>query len=191
MHDQILAEFENWTPAEPMPVTSLASGPVRELNQLLQEQPSIRLNFTGIDIDMEANTHAASHVKKSGAAGNGQFLHDNILNMARGRGKTVLPSQQLIYSAGFMDYLTDSEFALLLNWIYGRLLPGGRLVLSQTHPANPDRAYLDHIVEWGLHYRDEAHLRELMGDSKFADQPVEIQFEQAGVQLMLACLKPV
>jgi extracellular factor (EF) 3-hydroxypalmitic acid methyl ester biosynthesis protein len=64
----------------------------------------------------------------------------------------------LVYCAGLYDYLTDRVCKLLTRLFYSLLTPGGLVVITNVHPANPVRHYMDFLVEWHLEYRDTAQL---------------------------------
>ncbi|MEO8177253.1 MAG: class I SAM-dependent methyltransferase [Deltaproteobacteria bacterium] len=67
----------------------------------------------------------------------------------------------LVYCTGLFDYLGDDVCSALLRICQSWLRPGGLLLASNVHPANPQRHCMEHLVEWRLIYRDEAQLRAL------------------------------
>ena len=173
----------------PLRLTSLASGPARELFDVLtNEAPDLRA--VCVDIDTEALAFAASVARELGVDDRITFAQDNILRLIRGRGKTALPPQHFIYSLGLIDYLDDRVLAPLLDWIHDALEPGGLAVIGNFGPGSPDKAYLDHILEWRLIYRDAERLRELFAQSRFANAPVDVIPDEAhGIQLFAFCRK--
>ena len=67
----------------------------------------------------------------------------------------------MIYSVGLTDYLNDEYVVDLINWAYNNLLPGGTIVIGNVVPSNPNKAYMDHILEWVLIHRTAEELRNL------------------------------
>ena len=67
--------------------------------------------------------------------------------------------------------------------------PGGKVILGNFDPRCPDRAFLDHLLEWRLIYRSPDDMRRLFACSKFGDRPVDIRFEQEGINLFASCCK--
>jgi len=75
----------------------------------------------------------------------------------------------------------------LLDWAYDRLLPGGTLIIGKGMPSNPNRASMDHILEWVLIHRSAEQLRRLFARSRFGTTPVSLRTEPAGVDLFIFC----
>ena len=78
---------------------------------------------------------------------------------------------------------------MLINWIYDRLRPGGRVLLGNFHPRNPTRGLMDHVLEWRLTHRDEAAMSRLLQGSKFGRPCTRVMFEDDGVDLFAECRK--
>jgi hypothetical protein len=63
-------------------------------------------------------------------------------------------------------------------------------VLGSFDRSDPDKAFLDHIVEWQLVRRSAEQLRHLFAESRFGDRPVEVKSNQSAIQLYAFCRKP-
>ena len=73
----------------------------------------------------------------------------------------TLSNLDLIYSAGLYDYLPDRVAVLLTKRLFGRLRPGGRMLLGNV-VETPDCTWMmDYVVGWSLIYRDVATMRKL------------------------------
>ncbi len=116
-------------------------------------------------------------------------MQENLILLATGRRKTSLPPQNLIYSIGLIDYFQDKLVIHLLNWIYDTLAPGGKAILGNFDPRCPNRVFMDYVLEWRLIYRTPDDMRRLFAESKFGDRPVDIGYEQEGVNLFASCRK--
>jgi hypothetical protein len=92
---------------------------------------------------------------------------------------------------GLTDYLQDAFVVDLINWSYDHLSPGGTLIIGNVVPSNPDKAYMDHILEWELIHRTPEELCALFARSKFGPAPVTLREEPAGVDLFAFCRKPL
>lgn len=68
----------------------------------------------------------------------------------------------LIYCAGLYEVLNDQDAHDLTRNLFARLLPGGRLLLSNFLPGIPDIAYLEGLLDWEPHYRSDAELIDLL-----------------------------
>jgi extracellular factor (EF) 3-hydroxypalmitic acid methyl ester biosynthesis protein len=167
----------------PLCVASLASGPARELFDVLASPDAPDVRALCIDIDSEALRFASETAAALGVADRMTFAQDNLIKMAFGTGRTEVAPQHLIYSVGLIDYLEDELVLALLDWIHRHLAPGGTTVIGNFDPRNPDRAFMTHLLEWPLIYRTADHLRGLFGRSRFAGAKVDVRHEAAGVQL--------
>jgi extracellular factor (EF) 3-hydroxypalmitic acid methyl ester biosynthesis protein len=87
-------------------------------------------------------------------------IHE-LLREARKRDQAEQPRYDLVYCAGLYDYLTDRVCTLLTRLFYGLVAPGGLVVATNVHPANPVRYYMDFLVEWHLEYRDTEQMLSL------------------------------
>jgi extracellular factor (EF) 3-hydroxypalmitic acid methyl ester biosynthesis protein len=176
------------TVSRPLRLTSLASGPARELFDLLEVEPP-RFRALCVDIDPLALEHAATTASERGAADRFVFVRENVLRMIHGRGETAVEPQDLIYSLGLIDYFDDQLVIALLDWIHDHLEPGGLSVLGNFDTSTPNRAFLDHVLDWKVIYRNAGDLERLYERSKFAGR-VAIEHEQTGVQLFAIATRP-
>ena len=71
----------------------------------------------------------------------------------------------------------------LFDWIHGVLVPGGRVIFGNFHPANPTRAVMDHLLDWKLIHRDEPAMHRLAMRSKFGRAWSGIQLEAQRINL--------
>jgi extracellular factor (EF) 3-hydroxypalmitic acid methyl ester biosynthesis protein len=189
MANAIRTAAAEWRGSPPMPVTSLAAGPARELFDVLAPSDAPDVLATCVDIDNEALAYASDKAHTLGLSHRFTFAQDNIVRLCRGRGHTELGPQALIYSIGLTDYLHDGFVVDLMNWAYDRLLSGGTLIIGNVVPSNPDKAYMDHILEWPLIHRSAEELRDLFRQSRFGTGPVRLELEPAGVDLFGFCRK--
>lgn len=170
-------------------VTSLACGPAQELRDVFEARPDIKANFTAIDIDGEALDCVHSWSKKSGLTGQVSTIQGNIIYFATGRKSIEIPNQNLVYSIGLIDYFNDKFVIAMLNWIYDILEPGGRVLLGNFHPKNPNKAFMDYVLEWKLIHRDEDDMNRLFLASKFGKPCDRILFEEEGINLFAEGVK--
>jgi len=179
----------DWRGSARMPVTSLAASPARELFDVVTGPDRVSLFATCIDVDSQALAHTSAIANQLGVADQFVFAKDNVVRLARGRGQTVLDPQALIYSLGLTAYLDDEAVVQLIDWAFDHLLPGGTLILGSVLPSNPDKVYMDHILEWRLIHRSADHLRDLFDRSRFRSTRVLLRAEPAGVDLFATCRK--
>jgi extracellular factor (EF) 3-hydroxypalmitic acid methyl ester biosynthesis protein len=165
-------------------VTSLACGPAAEafdaFNALTEKEV---LTFTGIDIDVQALDALRLQADETGLERQVAALRGNLVHLATGRQQFDQPPQDLVYSIGLIDYFNDEFVIHLLNWVHDRLAPGGRIILGNFHPRNPDREFMDRVLDWKLIHRTEDDMRRLFAESKFARPCSRIMFEAEQINL--------
>lgn len=177
-------------PGRQVNVTSLACGPAREIFDAFERlNDSSVLNVTGVDIDQEALELLRVRCIEYELSDRVTGVHGNIIYMATGRQDLALPPQDLVYSIGLIDYFNDEFVVKLMDWIYDLLRPGGRVILGNFHPRNPDKAAMDYVLDWRLIHRDEAKMDELYQRSQFGRGSTQIKFEEEGINLFAECVK--
>ena len=107
-------------------VTSLACGPHEEVFDVFQQLDDRRRLYASlVDIDLQALAYVADRRNNAGLQNRINLINANLVYLALGRQKLELNDQDLIYSIGLIDYFNDKFVVKLLNWIHGRLRPGG------------------------------------------------------------------
>jgi extracellular factor (EF) 3-hydroxypalmitic acid methyl ester biosynthesis protein len=117
------------------------------------------------------------------------LINANLVYLALGRQKLELNDQDLIYSIGLIDCFNDKFVVKLLNWIHGRLRPGGTVILGTFHPNNYSKEMMDYVLEWRLIHRSEEDMHRLFTCSAFGRLCTRIQFEGEGISLVSECVK--
>jgi SAM-dependent methyltransferase len=77
-------------------------------------------------------------------------------------GRQDLSHFDLIYSPGLYEVLDDHDARDLTRNLFARLLPGGRLLMGNFLPGVPNIAYLEGLLDWRPHYRNDAALLDLL-----------------------------
>lgn len=184
-----VADKQRGAGAGPTLITSLASGPAREIFDVLNTSNPRDITATCVDIDSEALAFAAGLAEHHGVGSRITFVQDNVIHLAQGRGKTVLAPQHLIYSVGLIDYLKDEYVVAILTWMHNQLLPGGTAILGNFDASNPGRPFMDHVLQWKLIHRTAEELQSLFARSAFGESPVSVRVEAEGVNLFAFCTR--
>ena len=74
----------------------------------------------------------------------------------------LLTGIDLITVHGSYEHLSDAGAAASTAQLFGRLAPGGRLLIAHVGPDGSDRAYLEACMNWWMTCRDENALDRLM-----------------------------
>ena len=149
-------------------VLSLGSGSAREMFDMFAEVPEpTKVRGTCLDIDIEALNFGSHLSQERGLADHLLWAKENVIHLSKGRGQTRLSMHDFVYSMGLFDYLSDDVAVALLDWVYAHLEPKGQAVIGNFDPSCPDRAFMDHILDWRLYYRTPDELLRLFDRSAF------------------------
>lgn len=171
-------------------IASLACGPARELFDVLEHADfADAVEATCVDMDAEALADVAARRRDHHPDAELKLVRENLLSVAFGRRKLPAEPLDLAYSIGLIDYFEDRVVVKLLDAIYDHLAPGGRVILGNFHPDNPDRGIMECFLEWNLIHRSEEDMRALYAQSKFGADSVEIVFEEERVNLFAIATK--
>lgn len=183
LSSEILAEIRAH-PGEETLVTTLASGPAAEVLDAFSrlEDPS-RLKAHLVDIDLQALSFVADRLAERGWRKRAEVLNSNLIYLATGRSRLEIPPQHFVYSVGLIDYFDDRFVVKLLDYVYDLLRPGGRVILGNFHPRNPERAFMDYVLDWPLILRDEEDMNRLFQASRFGEPCSRILFEEQQINL--------
>ena len=151
----------------PARILSLGSGPAREIETFLSG-PNARVGhaeFTLVDQETQALGYAYDrtypHLLKLGGLSRLQCLNISFTDILRPNGglQNVAP-QDLIYSVGLLDYLSDRRARLLVQRLYDNLAPGGLLIIGNMNETALSNLWpMEFIADWTLQYRGDAEMR--------------------------------
>jgi len=175
----------------PVRVMCLASGPASEVFDAFSDlSEKSKLKVTLLDIDLQALAFVDELRGKSKLTQQIDLINENLIALFLGRGRVQVPSHDLIYSIGLIDYLNDKLVGKLLQFAFEHLNPGGRVILGNFHPYNPAKEFMDHVLEWNLIHRTEEDMHRLFLASPFRSRCTKITFEESGIDLFAECVRP-
>ena len=150
----------------PTRILTLGCGSAREIETWFGRSRSTaaRVEFTLIDQEQRALDYAyrASYpyVLRSDDRCRLDCLHISFTDVLRGTGgMELLPPQDLIYSVGLLDYLTDRRAASLVRRLYELVIPGGLLIIGNMNETPLSNLWpMEFITDWSLYYRTDAQM---------------------------------
>ncbi|HEY4986607.1 MAG TPA: PilZ domain-containing protein [Bradyrhizobium sp.] len=159
-----IADIVNACADRPARITSLGSGPAREIEAYLSTHASSghRVQFSLIDQEQAAleyaHTKTYPYVLNADGRIGVQGLNISFTDILRGTtGLVGLPPQDLVYSVGLLDYLTDHRCKALVKRLYDLLMPGGLLIIGNMNDCPLSNYWpMEYITDWSLQYRDDA-----------------------------------
>ena len=152
-----------------MNITNLGCGSAYEVSDYLKIKDLPRpVNFTLIDQDHDALSYAYEHahpeVVRHGGKARVQCLQASFAQLLKaGPLFNSLPPQDMIYSLGLYDYLSQRRAKALTHDLYDQLAPGGHMVLANVKVGRETCMWpLEFITDWSLVYRTEAEMWDMV-----------------------------
>ncbi|HEY4940374.1 MAG TPA: hypothetical protein VII56_03020 [Rhizomicrobium sp.] len=150
----------------PARIASLGSGPAREVQAYLSSHSTSghRVEFSLIDQEEVALLYAHEttypYVLNSDGRIKVQGLNLSFTDILRGtEGLAGLPPQDLVYSVGLLDYLTDHRAKALVKRLFDLLMPGGLLIIGNMNECPLSNYWpMEYIADWTLQYRNDADM---------------------------------
>ncbi|MGH6889571.1 MAG: PilZ domain-containing protein [Rhizomicrobium sp.] len=147
-------------------VLSLGCGSAREVETWFARSRSApsRVEFTLIDQEQLALDCAYRssypYIVRSDDRYRLNCLHVSFTDVLRGTGgMDALPPQELIYSVGLIDYLTDRRAASLVRRLYDLVAPGGLLIIGNMNETPLSNLWpMEFISDWSLYYRTDQQM---------------------------------
>lgn len=179
----------------PCRVMSLGCGPAREVQDYLQA-PALPcpVVFTLVDQDERALTQAyESSYPRILHHGNGSQLHclqTSFVELLRAdRTFAALPPQDLIYSVGLFDYLSQARCGALAASLYAMLAPGGSLVIANVADVEDSGFWAsEFICDWTMVFRSREDMTEL--GHAIPGARVSLDCDETGQVLILTLTRP-
>jgi len=172
-------------------IMDLASGPCRDINEMLEEIPPTQRNLS---IDCYDQDEKAIEYAKNLLGKNLKFVSFYKENAVRIAFRKVIPSQQydLIFSLGLFDYLDERLAQRLIGALKGLLKPNGVLFVANFGEKyqNPSFYFLEWVGEWQLIYRSEEEFRNIFLAAGFDKENLRTEFEQQGIIQYVIAQKP-
>ena len=152
--------------ARPARIMSLGCGPAREVELFLKGVCNTdgHAEFTLIDQEEDALRYASEktypQLLRLADRYSLQCLNMSFTDILRGTsGLHTLPPQDLIYSVGLLDYLTDRRAMGLTHRLYDQLAPGGLLIIGNMNEVPLSNLWpMEFLTDWTLEYRDETQM---------------------------------
>jgi extracellular factor (EF) 3-hydroxypalmitic acid methyl ester biosynthesis protein len=161
----------------PHRLLNVASGPARDLVELFEEYPMQTLTVDSIEHDSRAIEYAQELCKKHVASIS--FERANVFKY------DTENKYDLIWSAGLFDYFQDEDFVTVLRKLISWTTEKSEVIIGNFTPANPSRNFMEILLDWHLHHRDEDHLIGLAVDAGCRREQLYVGKEEAGVNLFL------
>jgi len=140
-------------------VASVGCGSAIELN-LMSASFGNQTSVTLFDQDKDALHLAESRL--TGGFAEIKAIPGNILKNIF---SIEMKAYDCIYSSGLFDYFEMKSAQKLIEKLWGALKSGGTLCVTNAHPDNPTRLWMEYVGEWNLVYKNLYEMVSLIEDT--------------------------
>ncbi|NNC87519.1 MAG: class I SAM-dependent methyltransferase [Akkermansiaceae bacterium] len=178
-------------------VLNLGCGPAHEVQRFLEtEEVSDMCDFTLLDFNEETIEYTNKRLTQARTQ-NGRVTPINVIQRSvhqllrqASTGDVDLPweSFDIVYCAGLFDYLSQRVCKRLTELFYRLLVPGGFMTVTNVSASNPNKSWMEYILEWNLIYRDDPGMLDLTPGGVDHGES-ELRRDETGVNLFLEIRK--
>lgn len=168
----------------PLRIMNLASGPCRDLQEMLSVNGTQcnNVTFDCYDQDEKALVFAKNLLADQS---NVNFIKENALRIAFRKNITSLIKNKydLIYSAGLFDYFNEKVASRTIHGLRNLLTENGILLIANVREkySNPSVHFMEWVGDWNLVYRDDDAFRNIFIDAGFKKSELKLEYEQQGI----------
>lgn len=182
--------------ADVVRIASLGAGPAQEVVAYLKlDALPAKVDFTLIDQDHAALSQAYERTYPDVVRFAGQVsvhcLEASFIQLMKaGQLFRKMPPQDLIYSVGLTDYLSDRRARALIGALYDQLAPGGRLLVANLSDSPKGTLWpAEFVSDWTLVYRTEDEFRAL-ADGVTSAAKIDMSKDSTGNVYLMSIGKP-
>jgi extracellular factor (EF) 3-hydroxypalmitic acid methyl ester biosynthesis protein len=164
---------------------NLACGSSREILELAKELKSTDSRVICVDHDGDALDFSLNRLSYAGLSNRVVMRKYNVIRMVdHDRNVKEFGPQDVIYSMGLYDYLTDNVLIRLFSSQYKMLLPSGKAILTFKDSRRYRTQDYHWYIEWDAFYQRTAEeSRDLVRKAGIPDSAVETLRDPSGVIL--------
>jgi len=168
---QFILDFAKKNRNRDIRIMNLASGPAREIKELLDNDTDkifSKVTFDCYDLDINALNYAKELIHNSGKV---NFIQKNAIRLALKKDikQEISTGYNMIYSTGLFDYLDDRVAIRLLGNLRRLLKKDGLIIIANfgNKYCNSSAGLMEWATEWYLIYRTEAEFRKIFLNAGF------------------------
>jgi len=181
---RLMLDFIKGKQGQSLRIMDLASGPCRDVKELLSLESELCKNVTFDCYDSDEN--ALEFAKKLLAEEcKVNFIKQNAARLAFRKDINALVGEKydFIYSTGLFDYFDERISIKLIQNLKKLLNPNGVLAISDVRDkySNPSVHFMEWVGDWNLIYRNDENFREFFIEAGFKKSDLRIQYEQQGI----------
>jgi len=178
---KIILEFIKERQGKDVRIMSLASGPAREIKELIGDNPDSlfsKVVFDCYDLDIRALDYAKNLIGNDAKV---NFFQKNAIRLALKKDiKSEIPwDYDLIYSTGLFDYLDERIAVRLVGNLRYLLKKNGIMAIANVSEKhnNSSASWMEWVAEWCLIYRSENEFAKIFIDAGFLLEDLQIKLQ--------------
>ena len=172
-------------------VFNLACGSCREWHELLPHIDGNSVQLTCIDHDQEALDYSKKRFNGNEKKLVINFVQENALKIAVGKNLTEkYGKQDIVYSVGLYDYLSDKPLKRLLKNLYSLLNPKGKMILAHKDKTKYGKTLYDWGSDWRFVPRNEDEVYKVLHDIGIERSLIKTEWEPSGTIIFFEINKP-
>jgi len=141
-------------------IASIGSGSSIEYWEMDKEVLNSR-KFLLIDQDSGALESAKKHINHN--SDNFIFHQDNILKFILCNNKMeFFGKMDFIYLLGLLDYFPIKHSKKIVSKLWENINSKGKMLLTNAHPNNPTKLWMEYVSEWYLDYKTEGEMMQIV-----------------------------
>lgn len=187
---KIIGDFVQRSAKKSLKIMDLASGPCRDVYELLvgKQLEHKTVTFDCYDSDFHSIEYAKKLLTNHTSV---NFFNQNAVRIALMKDVAIkIPHKyDIIFSTGLFDYLDYGVSVRLISNLRKLLAGGGLLIISDVRDkfSNPSIYFMEWVADWSLIYREDDEFRNIFLDAGFSKKELSYNYEQQGVmQYVLA-----
>jgi hypothetical protein len=176
-------------------IANLGCGTAQEVhNFVLADRPTPPVHFTLIDQDTQPLAYIQNRTLPEILRGKRPITldcwHLSFLDIVEGKAAfQSLAPQDLIYSIGLLDYLSEKRARNLVKSLFAKVAPGGSLLVANLREGPLSGLWpAEFICDWSMVYRSEADMLRLA--EGLGASAVDLRTDETGLVYLLAIDKP-
>ena len=135
-------------------IASIGCGSAIEIEQVFKNDESLGNNkFYLMDQDQGALDFIKEKISNQS---NMNFCPGNVLRQIIKFDKDI--NFDFIYSSGLFDYLPLKQAQKVAKNLFNLLKPQGKLIITNAHPDNPSRFWMEYTMDWYLDYKNSEEM---------------------------------
>lgn len=181
---KIITNFIKKRQGQKLRIMDLASGPCRELHEILCLDAHLckEVIFDCYDNDYRAIEYARNLLS---GYHNINFIKENAVRIALKNNISSLIDKEydFIYATGLFDYFGERLGIALVRNLKKILKPNGIIAISTMRDkySNPSVHYMEWVGDWNLIYRNDEEFKKIFLEAGARREELRIQYEQQGI----------